>query len=99
MRYCRFFWSALVAVKQSLAAGISAYWLARHVWHVGRGVIVRAAALLRDMAVWVAQLHQELTDGAAVHDLGQMVKIATHKLGRVELVERWYRHHYPRGRL
>ena len=99
MRYCRSFWSDLLAVKQSLAAGISAYRLARHVWHVGRGVIVRAAALLQDMAVWVAQLHQELTDGAAVRGLGLMVKLATHKLGRVELVERWYRHHYPRGRL
>lgn len=99
MRCCRFFWPHLLAVKRSLAAGISAYRLARYVWQVSRGVIVRAAALLGDVSVWMRRLHRELTDGATPRSLEQMVKHATHTLGRVELVERWYAHHYPRGLL
>jgi hypothetical protein len=96
MRYCRFLWPDLLAVKRSLAAGISAYRLARYVWRVGRRVIVRAAALLEEVNVWMTRLYRELSDGGAQRDLGLMVKLATHKLGRVELVSRWYVHHYPR---
>jgi hypothetical protein len=95
MRYCRFFWPDLLAVERSLATGTSAYRLARYVWGVGRGVIVRAAAMLQDMTGWVTQLHRELTDGAARESLGLMVKLATDKLGRIELIQRWYHHCYP----
>ena len=99
MRYCRFFWPDLLAVKQSLAVGISAYRLARYVWQVGQGVIARAAALLEQVRVWMTRLHRELSDGATPLGLGLMVKFATDTLGRVELVSRWYAHHYPRRHL
>jgi hypothetical protein len=95
MRYCRFFWPCLIALYQTLADGSTPYHLARYVWHVGREVILRAAALLRRLCPWVGRLYREITDGNAVRDTAMMVKVVTAKLGRLELVERWYRHRYP----
>jgi len=95
MRYSRFFWPCLLALRQALAIGLTPYHQAKHVWQVGRGVIVRAAALLNQLAPWVEELHQELTDGGQVRKLRFMVKIIIRKLGRIELVDRWYRHRYP----
>jgi len=96
MRYWRFFWPCLLALYQNLAAGSTPYHLAHHVWHVGREAILRAAALLRRLCLWVGNLYRELTDGRPLRDLAAMVKVLTAKLGRLELVERWRRHRYPR---
>jgi hypothetical protein len=96
MRFCRFFWTDLVVLKIALDAGVVApRRLAKNVWHVGKGVILRASALLKSLCAWVAVLHQELTTGKPQRDFGLMVKIITAKLGRIELVWRWYRHRYP----
>jgi hypothetical protein len=48
------------------------------------------------MSRWVVELHREMTDGGDVRDAEYMVKIITRKIGRCELSNRWYRHHYPR---
>jgi hypothetical protein len=96
MPYCRFFWTYLLEVGRAQADGSTLSHLARHLWHVGRRVIGRAKALLEIITLWVEQLHRELTDGEAARELGLMVKIITAKLGRRELVNRWYRHRYPR---
>jgi hypothetical protein len=45
---------------------------------------------------WVETLHREITDGKPVRRLELMVKIIVAELGHSELVERWYRHRYPR---
>jgi len=95
LRYCRFFWPCLLALEQALATGSTPYHQAQHVWHVGWGVIVRARALLNRLTPWVEELHRELTDGGRVRGLGSMVQIITRKLGRIELLDRWYRHRYP----
>jgi hypothetical protein len=95
MRYCRFFWPCLIALYQTLAGGATPYHLARYVWHVGREVILRAATLLRRLCPWVERLYREITDGNAARDTASMVKAVTAKIGRLELVERWYRHRYP----
>lgn len=95
LRYCRFFWSYLLAIKRALSAGSTPYRLARHVWHVGRGVIVRAADVLKRLEFWVTDLCRELTGGRTVYGLERMVRRATGILGRQELVQRWYRHRYP----
>ena len=94
--YCRFFWPSLLVVRQSLASGSTPYHLAQHVWYVGRGVIVRAAALLNRLDTWVGELYREVTDGIQACELGFMVKNVTRKLGRIEFIDRWYRHRYPR---
>jgi hypothetical protein len=95
LRYSRFFWPCLLVLSQALAAGETPYHLARHVCHVGRGVILRAAVLLKHLGPWVEELHRELTEGRPARELALMVKIITAKLGRIELGERWYRHRYP----
>jgi hypothetical protein len=95
VRYCRFFWPCLLAIRDALASGSTRFRLARHVWHVGWGVIQRAAALLNQLLPWVTDLHQELTDGKPVRELALMVKVITAKLGRLELSHRWYRRRYP----
>jgi hypothetical protein len=95
MPYCRFYWFYLLALRDCLAGGKTPYHLALHVWHVGRGVIVRAAAQLRHVGAWAEELHREITHGRPVCDLARMVKVITAKLGRVELVRRWYHHRYP----
>jgi len=95
LRYCRFLWPDLLAVKDALDAGTSAYRLARTVWHVGRRVIVRAAVLLTHMGWWVEALHREMRDGRPARALRSMVKRVACRLGRGELTDRWYRHRYP----
>lgn len=95
MRYCRFFWPCLLALRQELSWGKSLYHLGRYVWRVGWAVMKRAAAQLDRICAWVEALHQELTNGRAPRDLGLMVKISTAKIGAVALVQRWYRHRYP----
>jgi len=94
--YCRFFWPSLLVLRQALASGSTFYHLAQHVWYVGRRVIVRAAALLNRLDKWVGQLYQEVSDGVQAGELGFMVKIVTRKLGRIELIDRWYCHRYPK---
>ena len=96
MRYCRFFWPCLLSVKGALDAGSSCYHVAHHVWHVSWAVIQRAAVLVQRLGPWVNGLHQELTNGGPARELELMVKIVTAKIGRLELVHRWYRHRYPR---
>lgn len=93
--YCRFFWPGLLTLRQALASGSTPYCLARHVWHVGRRVIIRAAALLDRLDAWVGQLYQEISDGGQVRELGSIVKVIIGKISRIELVGRWYRHRYP----
>ena len=95
MRYCRFFWPCLLTLSGNLDAGVSPSHLSEQVWHVGRGVILRAAALMDRLGPWVERLHREITDGKPMRRLELMVKIIAAKLGRPELVERWYRHRYP----
>lgn len=95
LRYCRFFWPCLLAVKMALTNGRSCYHLARHVWNVERGVIRRASVLFDRMSRWTQQLHQETTGGGSLRQVGLMVKIIAHKIGYPELSCRWYRHHYP----
>jgi transposase-like protein len=95
MRYCRFFWTGLLALKAALDAGVCAKRLAENVWQVGTRVILRAAALLDRLCPWVGGLHQELTCGKPVRELAVMVKVITAKCGRLELSWRWYRHRYP----
>lgn len=93
--YCRFYWFYLLSVRDCLSRGSTVYHLARHVWHVSWAVLVRALALLRGMGTWVEQLHRELTDGAPAQEPERMVKSITARIGRHELVQRWYRHRYP----
>jgi hypothetical protein len=95
LRYCRFFWPDLLAVKRDLAAGKTVEHIAR-LWHVGEGVILRAQDLLSRLGLWVEQQHRELTDGKPVRAIELMVKIIVRKLGRRELTHRWYCHRYPR---
>jgi hypothetical protein len=95
MRYCRFFWPCLLVLSGNLAAGVSPRHLSEQVWHVGQGVILRAAALIARLGPWVERLHREITDGKPMRRFELMVKIIVAKLGRAELVERWYRHRYP----
>ena len=95
MRYSRFLWPNLLAIQREIAAGVTPYHLARYVWRVGRLVIVRAQALMSRLAFWVEALHQEIFDGRAVRELALMVKFITLHLGRLELLQRWYRHRYP----
>ena len=96
LRYSRFFWPCLIALKQAIVSGLTPYHLAQYVWYVGRRVIVRAAALLSRLDTWIGGLYQEVTDGAHAGELEFMVKIVIRKLGLIELVDRWYRHRYPR---
>jgi hypothetical protein len=94
--YCRFTWSDLLDIGRSLAAGISAYRLARHVWHVGRGVITRARSLLARLAGWLGALCREISDGAAgPGELEGMAALAREHYGRHEFTHRWCRHLYP----
>lgn len=96
LRYCRFFWPCLLAVKMALVDGLTCYHIARHVWQIGREVVRRAAALFDRMSTWVRELHRETTDGCGIfREVGLMVKIITRKIGHSELSNRWYRHHYP----
>jgi hypothetical protein len=95
MRYSRFFWPCLLSLQQALSTGSTIYHQARHVWCVGWGVIRRAKGELNVLTSWVERLHRELTDGKPQRDLALMVKIITGKIGRLELIERWYRHRYP----
>ena len=92
--YCRFFWPSLLAIRQALATEAVSCNLPL-LWHIGRRVIVRAAALLGRLNTWAGRLYQEVTDGGQPDDLGFMVKIMVRKLGRIELLDRWYRHRYP----
>jgi hypothetical protein len=95
LRYCRFLWDDLLAVKGDLVAGKTVKQIAQ-VWHVGPEVIQRAAEVLSRLSSWIEALHREVTDGKPVRALGLMVKIITAKLGRMELTHRWYCHRYPR---
>lgn len=93
LRYCRFFWPCLLFVLRTSIierAPLSA------AWNVSRGVAHRTAAVLTAITSWVSGLYREVTDGCAGTNLGRMVKTIVHKIGRVELSNRWYRHRYPR---
>jgi hypothetical protein len=92
--YCRFFWPDLLRVEQHLLSGKSRNALAR-AWVSWWAVFKRAALLLERMRGWVAAQYREEMDGAAAEGLAPMVRTLVAKLGRVELVWRWYRHCYP----
>jgi hypothetical protein len=96
LRYSRFFWPCLLAVKMSLDQGLTPYHVARHIWKVGRGVVVRAAVLLTCLEQWIGTIYREVTNGEPYRELEHMVKVATGKIGRIELVDRCYRYRYPR---
>jgi hypothetical protein len=96
LRYCRFFWPYLLALNRALSEGGTVYRLARHVWHVGRGVIMRAAALFKNLEHWMTGLHQELTAGATTDGLEGMTERISDTIGRYEFAQRWYRYRYPR---
>jgi hypothetical protein len=87
LRYCRFFWPCLLLVERASST--------KPVWEISCGVARRAAVVLAAIASWVSELYREVTDGRAGTHLGRMVKIIVHKIGRVELSNRWYRHRYP----
>ena len=72
------------------------YHLARHVWHVGRGVIVRAAAVYKNLEHWLGGQYQELTDGRAGDGFEGMVERVTDAIGCIAFEQRWYRYRYPR---
>lgn len=93
--YCRFFWPHLLRIKHTLATGLSFNNLAQF-WHVGRRVIARAATLLNRMEQWISQVHQEVSNGAKPAGFVSKVKIVMKKLGCIELISRWYTHHYNR---
>jgi hypothetical protein len=93
LRYCRFFWPCLLFVLRASSIERSPLCAA---WNVSRGIARRAAAVLTAVTSWVSELYQEVTAGGAGADLGRMVKIIVHKISRVELSNRWYRHRYPR---
>jgi hypothetical protein len=95
LRYCRFFYTDLLAIQQALAIDSDPNHFARHAWHIGRRVIVRAAALLERLNTWTGQLYQEVADGRQPDNLERMVDFLIEKLSRIELIERWYRHRYP----
>jgi hypothetical protein len=95
LRYCRFFWPCLLAVRRALNNGATCYHLARYVWLVGHRVIRRASAQLSRMNLWVSSLYRELTDGSTVREVDSMVKIIINKIGPIELTNRWYHHRYP----
>lgn len=88
LRYCRFFWPCLLLVERTTGA--------KPVGEISGGVARRAAVVLTAIVSWVRELYQEVTDGRVGTHLNRMVKIIVHKIGRVELSNRWYRHHYPR---
>jgi hypothetical protein len=92
LRYCRFCWPCLLLVER--ASGVKHSSLSP--WEISRGVALRAAAVLTAITSWVSELYREVTDGGAGTNLCRMVKIITWKIGRIELSNRWYRHHYPR---
>ena len=94
--YCRFFWPYLLALNRALREGMTPYRLARHLWHVGRRVILRAAALLKSLEHWMAALYQELTDGRIASGLDGMMRFIADAIGWSEFERRWYRHRYPR---
>jgi hypothetical protein len=94
LRLCRFRWNDLLSVRQALAAGTSGRHLAR-VWHVGAAVIYRAQAELATMRAWIAPQHQELTNGKPARAFATMVMRVIGKIGRLELLRRWYCHRYP----
>jgi hypothetical protein len=96
LRYCRFYWPCLLAINKALTVSVTPYHLARHVWHVGYAVIRRAASLRKRLCPWVEELYREITDGKPMRKFTLMVKIITAKIGRFELVQRWYRHWYHR---
>jgi hypothetical protein len=87
LRYCRFFWPCLLWIAD--AAGIERS-------TISSGVTRRLAAVLTAITSWVRELYREVTDGAAGGNIGRMVKVIVHKIGRIELSNRWYRHRYPR---
>jgi hypothetical protein len=96
LRYNRFFWPCLLAVKMYLDQGVTPYHLARYTWMVGRRVIVRAAAYLKHLEKWIRAIYREATDAEWHGELEYMVKVTTRKIGLIELVDRWYRHRYSR---
>jgi hypothetical protein len=93
--YCRFIWRDLLRVEAGYLGGESRYSLAC-AWKVDWGVLGRATALLEQMRRWVGDQYREVMDGAAAAGLGGMVRLLVARLGRAELVGRWYRHRYPR---
>ena len=95
LRYCRFFWPCLLAIRQALNSGTTCYHLARYVWLVGHPVIRRASVLLSRIEAWVSAQYRELTGGDVTREPGLTVKIIIRKIGRLGLTNRWYRHRYP----
>lgn len=91
LRYCRFFWPCFLLVARAPIVEnvpLSA-------WGISRGVALRAAVVFPAITAWVSELYREVTDGGTARDLGRMVKIIIHKIGHIELSNRWYRHRYP----
>jgi len=95
LRYCRFLWPCLQRIWNAVSEKLTPYRIAR-LWNVDRAVIVRAAALQLTLHLWVKKLHQEITDGRKSRSLTLMVKVITFKIGLVNLMNRWYCHHFPK---
>jgi hypothetical protein len=47
------------------------------------------------MRAWIAPQHQELTNGKPARAFATMVMRVIGKIGRLELLRRWYCHRYP----
>jgi transposase-like protein len=97
LRYCRFCLPSLLMILWSHSAEVSVYQLIK-IWGLGRGVIKRALAMLDRFASWIRELNRELSDGqpAQTESVGVTVQRLTLRVGWPEIVECWYRRHYPR---
>lgn len=94
LRYTRFFWPCFLMMQREMAAGETAYRQAHH-WKVGWGVIRRIRRLKDVLEPWIDRLFREMFDGLLLGStFERKVKRLIDKLGRLELVHRWYRHHY-----
>jgi hypothetical protein len=95
MPYYRFYWQDILDIRQSLSTGLTPWFLAKMIWNVGCAAIRRLVRMLTSLIPWIESQHQEITNGLPTCGLERMVRIIIAKLGRNQLVYRWYRHRYP----
>jgi transposase-like protein len=97
LRYCRFRLPSLLNIHLNHSAGMSLYQLIK-IWKLGRSVLKRALAMLDRFIAWIRDLYRELSDGqpAQAEPVGATIRHLSLLLGWPEIVECWYRRHYPR---
>ena len=96
LRYCRFCLPSLLIIHLNHSAGMSLYQLIK-IWRIGRGVLKRALAMIDRFIPWICDLYRELFDGqpAQRKPVGVTIRRINLRLGWSEIVECWYRRHYP----